>query len=88
MAGKSRLEALKEKKARIHHRIQMLETRHKAKERKQETRRKILIGAYYLDKANEAGNIEEIKKIMDGYLTRDIDRQLFDLSPKETKKSK
>lgn len=60
--------------------IQKYEAIEKSKKRKQDTRRKILIGAYYLEKAIESNTMEEINKIMDGYLKRDIDRKLFNLS--------
>lgn len=83
MSTKSQLEKLKERKAQLDARIQMISARDSANERKRETRRKILVGAYYLDAARKQNNMEEIRKFMEQYLTRDADRKLFDLSPKE-----
>ena len=65
----------------------MLESAQKAREKKRETRRKILIGAYYLNQAREQGSYEEIVKIMGGYLNRKSDRALFGLEPVETKQA-
>ncbi len=79
----SRLEKLKAQRAKLEARIQAAESRNKQAERKQDTRRKILIGSYYFDKAQKENNLEDIKKLMNVYLTRDSDRKLFDLPLKE-----
>lgn len=78
----SSLEKLKAQQAKLAARIQAAEARVKVSERKQDTRRKILIGAYYLDEArkNHEG-LEALKAKLDGYLKRDSDRKLFDLLP-------
>ena len=47
--------------------------------RKKDTRRKILIGSYYLEKAIKNNEMEKIKTLMADYLTRNSDRNLFDL---------
>lgn len=86
----SQLEKLKAQQAKLAARIQAVEARAKVSERKQDTRRKILVGSYYLDEAKKNNQMEGIKKLMDSYLTRDSDRVLFDLPKlisKETKKS-
>lgn len=80
----SKLDKLKQKKQALDARIQKIEASHKARERKNDTRRKILIGSYYLDKANKENTFSEIKKLMDKYLTRDSDRKLFDLNKKQS----
>lgn len=80
---KSKIEALKEKKQKIEKRINIIEAKEKSKKRKEDTRRKILIGSYYLDKAKEEGSMQAIHAIMDQYLRRDTDRKLFDLKPIE-----
>lgn len=72
-----RLERLKEKREIINARIQAIEARIKSSERKKDVRRKILVGAYYLDIAAKENKMDEIKKIMDGYLKRESDRELF-----------
>lgn len=46
-----------------------------------DTRRKILIGNYYLEQAKKNNTFFHIVKLMDAYLTRDSDRKLFDLAP-------
>ncbi len=46
---------------------------------KTDTRRKILIGAYVMDKAKKNGTFSEIIAELNNYLTRNSDRALFDL---------
>ena len=76
----AQLEKLKQLKAQK----QAIESREKTKqneqERKDDTRRKILLGSYLIKKmnANEA-NKEKILAELNEYLTEDRDRQLFDL---------
>lgn len=77
----TRLEKLKKQKDVINARIQLIEARGKSKERKRDTRRKIMVGAYYLDKAIKEDSYEKIRAIMKDYLKRDSDRALFDLEP-------
>ena len=78
----AQLEKLKQLKARK----QAIEAREKSKqkeqERKDDTRRKILLGSYLIKKmqSNEA-NKEKILAELNEYLTEDRDRQLFDLPP-------
>lgn len=74
-----KLESLKKKHEQLKAQIQTLEAAKKSRDRKRDTRRKILIGAYYLDKVMQENKFPEIVKIMDGYLTRNSDRILFDL---------
>ncbi len=80
----SRLEKLKAQQAKLEARIQAAMARDKQFERKKDTRRKILVGSYYLDQAIKENRFDEIKKLMNSYLTRDNDRKLFDLEKKET----
>lgn len=77
------LDKLKQKRSQINARIQKLEASEKAKSRKQETRRKILVGAYYLQKAREEGSVDVLNQCMDDYLKRDIDKALFELAPEK-----
>ena len=76
-----KLKKLKEKKELLDARIAKVEALHKTRERKLDTRRKILLGSYYLDKARKENNFDEVKKIMDKYLTRDSDKALFNFKP-------
>ena len=80
-----RLAGLKKKQDQLNAQIQQLEATVKSRERKQDTRRKILIGAYYLDKAKkDKTQWEGMVKLMALYLKRNADRILFDLAPLET----
>ena len=74
-----RLKRLKEQREKLNSRIQAVEARLKTSERKKDIRRKILVGAYYLDKAIKENSMDEIKNAMDKFLTRNNDRLLFGL---------
>jgi len=76
-----RLERLKKQREKINVRIQATEARLKKSDRKKDVRKKILIGAYYLDLAEKNNTMDEIKKLMDKFLKRDFDRDIFDLPP-------
>lgn len=73
------VQKLKAQRDKINARIQAAEARSKSVERKQDARRKILVGAYYLDMAQKEGKQEQLIKRMDEFLTRDSDRKLFNL---------
>ncbi|MGF1489399.1 MAG: mobilization protein [Prochloraceae cyanobacterium] len=75
-----RIKQLEEKKQQINARIQKLKAQESEKKRKQETRRKILLGSWVLNKI-EFGDWskEDIWNEMDKYLTKEVDRKLFDL---------
>jgi hypothetical protein len=75
----SPLEKLKLQRDKLNARIQATESRHKVTIRKQDTRRKILVGSYYLDKALKENTMPDLKKLMAGYLTRESDIALFHL---------
>ena len=51
----------------------------KAQERKDDTRRKILLGSYLLKKMENEANKEKILADLNEYLTEDRDRKLFGL---------
>ena len=82
----SKLEILKKQQEQLKAKIQALEAAETSRERKRETRRKILVGAYYLDKARADNKFDDIIKLMDSYLNRDSDRVLFDLTLSEKSK--
>ena len=75
----AQLEKLKQLKARK----QAVEARGRAKqkeqERKDDTRRKILLGSYLIKKMENEANKEKILADLNEYLTEDRDRQLFNL---------
>lgn len=75
----AQLEKLKKQHEALMARIQACEARKRTIDRKEETRRKILAGAYYLDLARKEGRFEEIQTLMNNYLTRPADRKLFGL---------
>ena len=81
MAPAANLDSLKKKRDVLNARIRLMQNREQSKERKDNTRRKILIGSYYLDNANKNNSFDDIVKLMDKYLTRDSDRKLFNLKP-------
>ena len=74
---KSKLDSLKKKKEQLDARIKKLETLQKARERKRDTRRKILVSACFMEQATEEGNLDSLFKQLDGYLKRNSDRELF-----------
>ena len=71
------LAKLKAQREKLNARIQKMEALEKERDRKQDTRRKILIGAYYLDKAREEKSMGELNQIMLAFLTRESDKSLF-----------
>ena len=75
----AQLEKLKQFKARK----QAIEARERSKqkeqERKDDTRRKILLGSYLIKKMQNEANKEKILAELNEYLTEDRYRQLFDL---------
>ena len=84
-AKSKKLDGLKKKQEQLKAHSQNLEAAEKYREKKRDTRRKILVGAYYLDKAITDDRFDEITRLMDGYLTRQSDRELFDLPQLENK---
>ncbi len=77
----SRLDVLKKKQDQLRAQIQKLESLDKTRERKRDTRRKILIGSYFIDKANDEGTLDALYQKLEHYLKRNSDRELFQLMP-------
>ncbi|WP_113421933.1 mobilization protein [Escherichia coli] len=79
-----RLAKLEEQRARINAEIQRVRAREQQQKRKEDTRRKVLVGAWMMGKVQN-GEWPEQKLIeaMDSYLERDHDRALFGLQPKQ-----
>ena len=76
---------LKEQKKVLEQRLRKAQTRDRKKERKDDTRRKILAGAWLLDEMNQRPDFKEfVYKKLDSFLTRPADRALFEL-PSERK---
>jgi len=81
-----RLQKLEAKKQQIDAQIDKLKALNSEERRKKETRQKILLGAWILNQI-ETGEMvkEEVMAKMDKYLTKNIDRKVFDLPPLEKK---
>jgi large subunit ribosomal protein L7/L12 len=63
---------------KLKHKIRRAENLNKAKFKKQDTRRKILVGAYFLDQTEKIGELAALKKQMLGFLKRPSDKALFE----------
>lgn len=78
-----KIEAQLEKLKQLKSQKQAIEAREKTKqkeqERKDDTRRKILLGSYLIKKMQNEANKEKILAELNEYLTEDRDRQLFNL---------
>ena len=74
-AEQKRIAKLEEKRARVNAEIRRVKARANQRKRKEDTRRKILLGAYLLANWDQ----DQIREAMDGFLTKSRDRQLFGL---------
>ncbi len=78
-----RIEAQLEKLKQLKAQKQAIEARERTKQkeqqRKDDTRRKILLGSYLIKKMQNEANKEKILAELNEYLTENRDRQLFDL---------
>ena len=76
----AKLEKLLEKEAQLKAQIQQAKAAEKTLERKRDTRRKILVGSAVLARV-ESGRWpkEDLLSMMDGFLTRENERDLFEL---------
>ena len=81
--SKTKLESLTEKRDHINAQIQALKSKEQAQKRKDETRRKILIGGM-VTKMLKTGDIpkDRLDQLLDKYLDNARDRAMFDLPPK------
>ena len=84
-ATKQLVDAQRKRKAVLEKQIKIAEIRISARERKTETRRKILIGAMVLNHVDQKPESNAaLLSDLDEFLERDRDRALFDLPPKKT----
>ena len=85
----SKIETLKKKKEQIEARIKNMEAKEKSKAKKLDTRRKILIGVMVMEQM-EKDEIVKKKILMnlDGFLTRPMDRMLFDLDASQSSRER
>ena len=74
-----RLEQLLEKRSQLNAQIQKIRARESSVKRKEDTSRKILLGALVMEMMSK-GELDrsKIMKRLDGFLIREIDRKLFD----------
>jgi len=76
----TKLDKLTQKREQINAQIQALKSKESAQRRKEDTKRKILIGGVVL-KMLKTGEMpqERLTQILDKHLDKDADRALFDL---------
>lgn len=74
----AQLEKLKQLKAQKQAIEAREKTKQKEQERKDDTRRKILLGSYLIKKMQNEVNKEKILAELNEYLTEDRDRKLFE----------
>ena len=68
----------------IDRRIRRAESRLRGEDRRRDTRRKILAGAWVLAEAERSPAArDKLRRGLDGFLDKDRDRELFELAPKE-----
>ncbi|MDP1575126.1 MAG: mobilization protein [Coxiellaceae bacterium] len=79
--SKMSLDKLKEQREKLNARILQQESRLKQNQRKIDTRKKILVGSYFLDQHKSDEKLNELTKLMESYLKRNSDRVLFNLEP-------
>jgi len=75
----AQLEKLKQLKAQKQAIEARERTKQKEQQRKDDTRRKILLGSYLIKKMQNEANKEKILAELNEYLTEDRDRKLFNL---------
>ena len=80
------LENLLKKHSQLEARIQSLKAKEPTQKRKNDNRKKILAGAYILEKHDKAGTLEELVTELDKFLIRKNDRVLFGLPEQAEKK--
>ena len=79
--SKMSLDKLKEQREKLNARILQQESRLKQNQRKIDTRKKILVGSYFLDQHKSDEKFNELTRLMESYLKRNSDRVLFNLEP-------
>ena len=84
-----RLGELLKKREQLNAQIQKIRAREASKKRKEDTRRKILLGALVMEMM-QRGELDRkvILTRLEQFLTRDIDRRLFDFSVDKNSKDK
>lgn len=76
----SKLEQLKKKQEQLRLQIQKEQQKESSNKRKDDTRRKILLGAMVLERMEREGDYkEQVTTKLETYLTKKQDRELFNL---------
>jgi len=85
----SKLDKLNEKRAQLNAQIQAIKQKENQQKRKEDTKRKILIGGVVIKMLN-SGEMpkDRLQQILDTHLVKDSDRALFDLPPRPKTKDK
>lgn len=81
--GSVALEKLLQQQAKLDAKIKAIKSRESYQGRKNETRRKVLAGAYILEKHRKEETMHLLNKELDWFLTRKNDRSLFGLREKD-----
>jgi large subunit ribosomal protein L7/L12 len=79
--SKSSIQDLMKKKEALEAKIESLKARERVQQRKDETRKKILLGAYIMEHQGEGIDWEGWLKKLGPFLQRENDRKLFGLEP-------
>ncbi len=83
-----RLEQLLKKREELSAQIQKLQAREAIQNRKEDTKRKILLGTLVMEMMfKEKLDRDKLMKQLDGFLTLDLDRELFELPVLEERKT-
>ena len=77
-SDKDKLQKLIDQRNQLEERIKRQKMKLDSQERQRDTRRKILAGAYMLEKYKDKP--EELKSLLDKFLSRPADRELFNLN--------
>ena len=77
-SDRDKLQKLIDQRNQLEERIKRQKMKLDSQERQRDTRRKILAGAYLLEKYKDKP--EELKSLLDKFLSRPADRELFNLN--------
>ena len=77
-SDKDKLQKLIDQRNQLEERIKRQKMKLDSQERQRDTRRKILAGAYMLEKYKDKP--EELKSLLDKFLSRPADREIFNLN--------
>ena len=81
---KNRLQTLTERRAKLDAQIKDLQARERQKERKEDTRRKIIVGALvltHMEKNKRSEFAKKVNALINEYVVKDKERALFSLAP-------